>query len=371
MNILQVVRQFLPGTGGMETYVSSLCRQLERRGHRSDVATLDHLFKNGERLHPYENIGGIDIIRFPSRGTARYFYAPRLLEAVSRYDLVHVHGVDFFIDYLGTLRGRHGRPLVLSTHGGFFHTRWFPALKRAYFDTVTRHSLRGADRVIACSPQDQELFSRISQNVTLVENGIDYDAFSVVEKQFGRENLVFVGRLSKNKRIDRLLDIFRLVLKQRPETQLLIVGPDWEGLREGLEQQAQRLGISDSVTFSGEVSHGQLLDHLSRARLFVSPSGYEAFGLSAVEAMASGTVPVLNQIPAFAGLLTEGVDGFLADFDNTGAAAGKLAEVLAMPDSQLEIIGERARVTASRHDWRSVADSIIDVYQEVLPGHDA
>src|SRR5665811_247685 len=154
MNILQVVRQYLPSTGGMETYVSSLCRQLADRGHRSDVATLDYLFKTMTPLPAYERLDGTDVIRLPSKGTARYFFAPRLLELTPRYDLIHIHGVDFFIDMMGACKWMHGRPVVLSTHGGFFHTPWFPALKKTYFQTVTRMALTGVDRVIASSPKD-------------------------------------------------------------------------------------------------------------------------------------------------------------------------------------------------------------------------
>ena len=78
MNILQVVRQYLPSTGGMETYVSSLCRQLAARGHSADVATLDYLFKSHEPLPHYELVEGTNVVRLPSAGTARFFVAPRL-----------------------------------------------------------------------------------------------------------------------------------------------------------------------------------------------------------------------------------------------------------------------------------------------------
>src|SRR3972149_4229936 len=100
MKILQVVRQYLPSTGGMETYIASLCRQLAARGHGTDVATLDYIFKTDEPLPHYERIDGIDVIRLPSMGNPRYFLAPSLLKMLPRYDLIHVHGVDFFVDML-------------------------------------------------------------------------------------------------------------------------------------------------------------------------------------------------------------------------------------------------------------------------------
>lgn len=398
MNILQVVRQYLPSTGGMETYVSSLCRQLAERGHRSDVATLDYLFKTMTPLPSYERLDGTDIIRLPSLGTARYFFAPRLLELAPRYDLIHVHGVDFFIDMLGTCKWMHGRPLVLSTHGGFFHTPWLPALKKAYFQTVTRMALTGVDRVIASSPKDERLFSQISGRVTLVENGIDYRTFAGVDKRVGgaspaagtadaasaadaagadspaaagAENLVFIGRISKNKRVDRLLEMLAVLRQQRPDATLTVIGPDWEGLQAGLESQAAALGVGDAVRFTGVLPQEEMLDILAAASLFVSASGYEAFGLSTVEAMASATVPAVNRIPAFEDLVVDGKTGFLVDFSDPAGTATVVARTLAMPEAQLQKMGADAKIAASRHDWSQVVDQIIDIYEEVIASRDA
>ncbi|MHB8793699.1 MAG: glycosyltransferase family 4 protein [Thermoleophilia bacterium] len=356
----------------METYVSSLCRQLAERGHRSDVATLDYLFKTMTPLPAYERLDGTDIIRLPSLGTARYFFAPRLLELAPRYDLIHVHGVDFFIDMLGTCKWIHGRPLVLSTHGGFFHTPWLPALKKTYFQTVTRMALTGVDRVIASSPKDERLFSQISGRVTLVENGIDYKTFAGVDKRVGgAENLVFIGRISKNKRVDRLLEMLAVLRQQRPDATLTVIGPDWEGLQAGLEAQAGGLGLGEAVSFTGVLPQEEMLDILAGARLFVSASEYEAFGLSTVEAMASGTVPVVSRIPAFSDLVADGETGFLVDYSKPAEAAETVARTLELPETQLQVMGADARTAASRYDWSRVAEQIIDIYEEVIAGRDA
>jgi len=367
MKILQVIRQYLPATGGMETFVSNLCRQLHNRGHRCDVATLDYLFKSNEPLPHYQQIEGTDIIRLPSAGNPRYFFAPRLLEFTSRYDIIHVHGVDFFVDLLGASRKIHGRPVVLSSHGGFFHTPWFPAFKQAYFQTVTRLMLRGVDRIIADSPKDEKLFSKLSDRVTLVENGIDYPTFAAIEKKSGgSESLVFIGRISKNKRVDRLVTMLAQLHRQRPEATLTVIGPDWEGLQGDIAQQAAAQGVERAVNFTGVLDQEEMLEKLAQARLFVSASEYEAFGLSTVEAMASGTVPVINTIPAFSGFVENGETGFLTDFSDPEAAAKTIASVLTLPEERLREIGEAARKSAKRYDWSVAADKIVAIYEELL-----
>lgn len=370
MKILQVVRQYLPGTGGMETYVSSLCRELSARGHRSDVATLDYLFNTGERLLPYEQIDGIDVIRLPSWGNPRYFVAPRLLEVIKRYDLVHLHGVDFFTDLLGFGKKAHRKPVVLSTHGGFFHTEWFPSFKRAYFLTATRRALKGVDRVLASSPSDAALFGQVSGRVMLVENGVDVARFAGTVKAIAGDTLIFVGRISRNKRVDQLIEALVDLRVSRPEARLVIVGPDWEGLLGGLMDQVEALGLQDAVTFTGGVPHERLLEELAAARLFVSASQYEAFGISTVEAMASGTVPVVNRIDAFEDIIDEGETGFLTDYSQPVIAAEALQSALELRDDRLAAMGEKASQSAERYAWPRVADHIAGIYEEVLGERD-
>ncbi len=370
MKTLQVVRQYLPSTGGMETYVSNLCAQLWQRGHQGDVATLDYMFKTNRRLPSFQRIEGTNVIRLPSSGNPRYFIAPRLLELLPRYDLVHVHGVDFFVELLGAWRRRHGKPVVLSTHGGFFHTDWHFSFKKMYFQTVTRSALRGVDRVIACSSRDEKLFAPLTRRLCVIENGIDFSTFSRLGKKIAGEELLFIGRISKNKRVDRLIEVLAAVRQSRPGATLIVVGPDWEGLQAGLEGLTVRLGLNKAVTFTGELPQAEMLAALAHARLFVSASDYEAFGLSAAEAMAAGTVPVLNDIEAFRELIDPGINGFLTDFQDKKPASTVINAALDMPPERLAEIGARARQTASRYDWEQVADRIINIYEQVLANHE-
>ena len=112
-----------------------------------------------------------------------------------------------------------------------------------------------------------------------------------------------------------------------------------------------------------------MLDTLASASLFVSASEYEAFGLSTVEAMATGTVPVVNLIPAFEGLVDDAETGYLTDFSDPGAAAAVVLKALELPAGQLEKMGAAARLASSRYDWSGVAEEIIHIYEEVLASH--
>ena len=124
MHIVHVVRQFHPAVGGLEGVVDSLSAEQVANGHRVRVVTLDRLFNAPDASRPrrHEQRNGVDIVRIPFLGSKRYPIAFSVIRHIRDADIVHVHGVDFFCDYLAWTALLHRRKLVLSTHGGFFHT---------------------------------------------------------------------------------------------------------------------------------------------------------------------------------------------------------------------------------------------------------
>ncbi len=366
MRVLQVARQFYPSLAGVENSVEHLCLQLIGRGHRADVVTLDRCFYDMQKKLPArDNVRGIEVFRTPFWGRQRLFLAPGVLGLVRRYDLVHIHNVDSFAELLVATKPWHKRPLVLSTHGGFFHTTKAAALKRIYFNSATRLTLRGIDAVIAVSEHDRELFAPICPSLVTIPGGIDFPTFAKLEKTPEPGLLVYVGRIASNKRLDRLLDVFAGACMQRPEARLAIVGADYEGLSSELRALARKLGIQDKVIWAGPVDHGELLSYMCRAHLFVSASQYEAFGISMLEAMASATVPVVHAIPASRAVIEHGENGFLADFSRPDAAA-VLTKALSLSPDHLRQMGERAKRSAEAHSWDNAIRKTEDVYCQVL-----
>src|SRR5688572_9507707 len=102
MRITHVVRQFHPAIGGMEDVVWQLARTQVLNGHTVRVVTLDRLFEAppSARLPRHDTLAGIDIIRIPFVGSTRYPLAFSALKFIRTADVVHVHGLDFFFDYL-------------------------------------------------------------------------------------------------------------------------------------------------------------------------------------------------------------------------------------------------------------------------------
>ncbi len=174
IRVVQVVRQYTPSRGGLEDVVANLSRSLCDRGFAVRVVTLDRLFRAPDQILPaHELIDGVEVVRIPWRGSSRYPLAPQVFRHIADADLVHVHGIDFFYDALAWTRPFHRKPLIATTHGGFFHTRNYAALKKLWFGTATRASALAYHAVVCCSQSDHQMFEPIAgHRARLIENGV-------------------------------------------------------------------------------------------------------------------------------------------------------------------------------------------------------
>ncbi|WP_181814663.1 glycosyltransferase family 4 protein [Sphingomonas aracearum] len=336
LRIVHVVRQYRPGIGGVEAFVSQLAEAQARQGHLVRVITLNRIVDGAQQKLPaYERLNGVDVIRIPYVGSTRYAVAPTVLRHLSDVDLVHVHRVDFFADFLAATRWLHHCPLVLSTHGGFFHTDFARRLKQWFFRTVTPRTLRGYAAVIASSEQDAALFSPIGGGKVLaVENGVDLQKFAGLARP-GSRTMIYFGRFTRHKGVDRVIAWFASLHRRAPEWTLILAGrPAGLGPDEIGRMMADH-GVASACELFVEPDDAVLRTLIARSSVYVCASSYEGFGIAAVEAVSAGLYPLLSPIPAFARTLDrvgcgmaipflpdEDVDRFLEDFARHERADG-------------------------------------------------
>lgn len=297
MKIAHVVRQFYPSVGGLEDYVYNLAKEQIDDGDDVSIITLDTDFQTGQALPPSERHHGLTITRLPWRGSQRYpvsWISPQLL---NQHDVVHVHAVDFFVDYLSMLKrfGVLNTKLVLSTHGGFFHTGKNRRLKQLYFNSITRFTLSRLDAVVCNSTNDQALFKTVAPNAVLVNNAIRVRKFGGSNHPAPAPDLVYLGRFSSNKRVPWLIRAFAAL--EQPVGKLKIIGQSKTGDAAELRQLVAGLQCEDRVELLLDISTEAIAEHINRSRFTVSASEYEGFGLSVVELMSYGLVPLLAQEP--------------------------------------------------------------------------
>ncbi len=364
MKIVHVTPGFYPCAGGIEKYVEDLCLNLKELGHKSDVITFDK-YSHVKKIKPvYEEYRGIKIYRLHTFGPQLYFIAPSVLKFIKKYDIVHIHGLGFFPDSLALTKPLHKKPLVLSVHGGTFHTKKFNLFKRVYFQLWCRMVFRNIDKVICSSKSDHMLFSNIV-NPDFVSYALYYKNYSGVKRNPDKNTLLHIGRISANKRIDRLIDTVYFIKKKIPSVKLYIIGSDWQGIRKKLEGMAKSKGLEKNVIFTGVIPENEKKRHLSSCQFFVCASEYEAFGISIMEAMAAGCPVVVNNIEAFRNFVRDGENGFITDFSSPEKTA-ELMLNLVNQKARLQKISKKAKETAMEYDWGSAIKKLERIYKNCI-----
>ena len=365
MSVVHVVRQFHPSIGGLEDAVAGLVREQREAGVDARVVTLNRVFTDPDCILASQDcIDGVPVTRLGWRGSSRYPLAPSVLGAISGADLVHVHAVDFFFDFLAATRPLHRKTLVATTHGGFFHTGRNARLKRVWFETVTRLSVGAYDAIIACSDNDAATFARLAgDRLVTIENGVNVDKFSHPPMSRASRRMIYVGRLASHKRIECLFAMLAALRRRVPreDWELVIAGGGGDVPPEELRARAEAGGVARHVRFVLSPSTAELAAELAQAAIYVCASSYEGFGLAAVEAAASGLVPALSDIPPFARLVRRLGAGAVFDPDDPEGAADVIARLPS--DAQT-----RARVAeaARSYGWSKPARACLNVYSDVL-----
>lgn len=364
MKILHVCNHFYPCVGGIERHVEDLCKNLIELGYQSDVVCLNTCAYDKIRLPEFEEHKGIKIFRIPYLNLKIYKLAPKVLKFIKEYGIIHIHGLGFFSDFLALTKSIHKKPLILSTHGGIFHTKAFSSLKKIYFNLFCKLTLKKINKIIAVSKSDEKLFSTINSKVEFIPNAIEIDDFSKIKRVDGKNTLLFVGRISKNKRIDNLIETVFYLKKKIPDIKLYVVGEDWGGIKGDLEELVEQKGLQNNVIFTGKVrTRGELSQYYSKARFFVSASEYEGFGISVLEAMAAGLTVIVNDIESFRDFVKDGQNGFIVDYSKPKEIATIIYNLL---NSNLVQIESTARKTAKKYDWEKLIGDIEECYEEVM-----
>lgn len=367
IHVRHIVRQFHPAVGGLEDAVANLSVELARQGIDSSVVTLNRTFGDPTATMPREdNYGNIPITRIPYCGSSRYPIAPKVLHELRDADIVHVHGIDFFFDFLALTRFLHRKPLVASTHGGFFHTNFASRAKQVFFHTATRASAYGYDRIFGSSQNDAAMFSKIAPRKTVViENGVNIDKWRNAGSTQLVPTIIFIGRFSVNKNIPALINLMAAL---NPLWRLIIAGQPSDLSALDLRNLADRHSVSNRVTVIPGPDDAEIRTLIEKSSYVASASRYEGFGLSIVEGMSAGLTPILSNIPPFRRLVETSGCGLIVDMDNYTTAATTLEEF----HRANSLSARSANIAAAQiYSWSGVASDFASHYRAVLAARSA
>ncbi len=324
-----------PDTGGQVVYVIELSKKLAQLGYKVDIWTRQ--FEDQPEIDEINE--DVRIIRVPCGGKdfipKEYLYRklPEWTEHALRY--IRRHKLDYqFINshyWDAGLAGQHlaedlDVPHVHTPHSiGTWKKRQMESdhpEDKDNFEEMYNFSRRihhestlykEADLLIATTPPQYDLlisdYHVPAEDIRMIPPGYDDNRFFPVSeptRRAAQERLGFkpktiacVGRLAENKGFDLLVDAFSVVASRHDDAHLRLAlgveNPDQPSpLLKDLKAKIKGYDLEDRVTITGSVSDEDLPDFYRSAAVFALPSRYEPFGMTAIEAMASGTPTVIT-----------------------------------------------------------------------------
>lgn len=373
MKIIQVSPYFYPHIGGVESHVFELSRYLVKRGH--EVVVLTSRYEKG--LREEESIRGIRVKRVKPVFIA--FLTPVMPAikkeiAVEGGDVIHSHSPPpLSAYYAGKAAKKMKIPHVLTYHCDLELP--FPGGKymvNLYRKSIGKATLKRTDRLIATT----ESYAATSRDIwkkepAVIPNAVDEKVFNpgvsgkrVRERHHIDGNIVlYVGRLVFHKGIEYLIESAKYV-----DATFLIVGSGDK--KKELKRFASKMGVGKKVKFVGRVSERELPEYYAAADIFVLPSvsRLEAFGIVALEAMATGKPVIVSDIPGVNEVIEDGVQGIRAKPMDARDISEKINRLLGDRELRMKIGAAGRKLVEEKYTWNKVVEKVEKVYREVVEG---
>jgi glycosyltransferase involved in cell wall biosynthesis len=348
------------GSGGAERVASLLCNDWVGQGHAVTLLTFEQ--EGAEPFYPLDArisvraLAAADI----SHGFAEMFSKNRARVARLRSALHELHPdvlVAFMTEAnvvaLAAARGL-GVPVVISERN---------QPDRPGLGTVHKLARRmtyplAAAIVVQTEAIAEWVEARFRVPVHVIPNPVPRASGAAANPPAGSPAIVSVGRLSRQKGLDLLIESFAALASKHKDWRVMIYGEGPE--RTALTQLASARGLAERISLPGVTK--DVPGVLRQASLFVLPSRYEGYPNALVEALACGLPIVATDCPgATAEILKDGLHGMLVPAGDVPALARALDTMMSSPDLRAAY-AKRASGAVTALDVRAIGQRWLDLF---------
>ncbi|MDD5178471.1 MAG: glycosyltransferase family 4 protein [Candidatus Nanoarchaeia archaeon] len=348
-----------PDAGGAELYVHRLFTDLAEKGY--DIDWFCSSFKNCNIKESYD---GINFIRRGTRVSVVFYAFFHYL--FNKYDFVveAYNGVpwgtpiyvrkkkmgiffhrlgDVYIKELGSIVGGFSK---------FFEDNLMKLIyKRMKFVTISESSKKGMIEI-----------GLKEKNISIINPGVDLAMF-----KRGRKTIIpticSVGRLNEYKSIDHLIKAMPLILKKVKNASLLIAGRGYK--EKELKDLVNSLGLQNNIKFLGFISNESLSRLYNGSWVLVNTSMKEGWGLTAIDAAASGTAIINADSPGLRETVLDNENGFLYKYGNIEELSEKIIKILT--DSELRKKFEKKGIEFGKQfDWNRINEKFFNLINNFI-----
>lgn len=380
MKIIYICNEYPPFPhGGIGVFIKNLSENLVQKAIN---CTVIGIYDQHEK-YKIETVYGVEIRRIKKKKWLIGKLHPVIQLTLERYQLSQeIEKLELLLkpdiiesyDWTGPLFKKPRAPLVVRLHGSnSAHSVYERRKISKYLYFWEKKNLKFADRIISVSKfmlkSTAYAFKLKIFPEIVIYNFIDHSQFYYNNTIFRDPNkILFVGKFHARKGVFALFKILNYLLPLKQEYFFEFVGNHTE------EQKRQLLALlkpnlHSRINFINAIPHNQLMEVYNSATLMIMPSKAEAFGLTAIEAMACGCIVAMTNCATGPELITNEVDGILINPEEHEKSAIKLHSIL----SNCDLVGKIRTAALEKSKYFGKENIILQniaFYRSIVKGNE-
>ncbi|MEM4621035.1 MAG: glycosyltransferase family 4 protein, partial [Desulfurococcaceae archaeon] len=298
-----------------------------------------------------------------SIGEGIYFGLKTLIKLNGRFDVIDCQEFPYFSCISSKIRAISSGSKFFITWHEVWGNYWVEYLgKKGYIGKIVEKFVSKITHyAIAVSEKTKNDIINLGvpeNRIKVIPNGIDFERIKKIKPSQESSDVIFAGRLIKDKNVAVLIEAIKLLKKDFPDIKCIIIGNGPE--KDKLEKLSVSLGLERNVKFLGFLEeYDNVIAYFKSSKVFVLPSAREGFGISALEANACGlpVVTLNHKMNAACELIRNGENGFICEL-SAEDVADKIIKAFDFRNS------EKCIETAKKYDWNYIVDLVESYYEE-------
>ena len=387
MKILMLTWEYPPIiVGGIARVVHDLSKRLIKDGHEVTVVT----YKDGD-VPAYENDKGVQVYRVENYMIHPNNFidwimqlnfnliakASEIIQKEGKFDVIHAH--DWLVaNAAKALKNAFDIPIVSTIHAteAGRNSGIHDETQRYINDTEWLLTYESTEVIVNSNYMKnhvQGLFGLPFDKINVIPNGINLTNFNGIERdydfrrQYAMDNekiILYVGRLVYEKGVQHLISAMPKILENYHDAKLIIAGKG--GMLDELKGQAEAMGLSNKVYFTGYLNSKQVQKMYKCADVAVFPSTYEPFGIVALEAMLAGVPTVVSDIGGLNEIVDHGINGMKSYAGNCNSIADSVISLLYDKQLAANVSKKAKQKVKEEFNWNKIAQDTHYIYEQAI-----
>jgi glycosyltransferase involved in cell wall biosynthesis len=270
------------------------------------------------------------------------------------FDIVHAHNIPSAL----AMKNSPGKK-ILTIHGIFseqidqLHGKTTGNISKKY----EKDALSWADMITVISKESYDYYTSLGHKVIQIPNAIDISSLSSDEDRKYEKQVLFAGRLSKEKGVKTLIEICK---KLPHDIHLIIIGdgPEVENLKKLESSQ-------NNIHYLGSKNHQQTISLIKGSDVLVQPSFSEGISTTILESMACKTAIVASNVGGNLELIQDQESGILVEPTNPEMFCEKIIELIS-DKSLRNKLSTLSYENVKKYDWNIIGKQYLELYNSLL-----